>query len=64
MGSARHATHCKRCDRGDNVSREYKTPGEFTGGTIHAVEVNVGKEQYVDLEMAAVAGLDSAADHQ
>jgi hypothetical protein len=29
--------------------------GTFTGGTIQAVEVNVGQEQYVDLEMAAAA---------
>jgi arylsulfatase A-like enzyme len=42
-------------DSGDNVSQEYKSPGTFTGGTIQAVEVNVGKEQYIDLELAAVA---------
>ncbi len=46
---------CIGRDSGDNVSQEYKSPGTFTGGTIQAVEVNVGKEQYVDLEMAAVA---------
>jgi arylsulfatase len=46
---------CIGRDSGDNVSQEYKTPGEFTGGTIQAVEVTVGKEQYVDLEKAAAA---------
>ncbi len=46
---------CIGRDSGDNVSQEYKTPGKFTGGTILGVEVNVGKEQYVNLEKAAAA---------
>ncbi len=46
---------CIGRDSGDNVSQGYKTPGTFTGGTILNVEVNVGKEQYVNLEKAAAA---------
>jgi hypothetical protein len=37
------------------MSARDKSPGTFTVGTIQAVEVNVGKEQYIDLEIAAVA---------
>ena len=46
---------CVGCDSGDNVSEEYKSPGKFTGGTILAVKVNIGKEQYLDLEQKAKA---------
>jgi arylsulfatase A-like enzyme len=46
---------CIGRDSGDNVSQEYKTPGKFTGGAILSVEVNVGKEQYLNLEKAAAA---------
>ena len=46
---------CIGRDSGDNVSEEYKAPGEFMGGTIFGVAVNVGKEQYVDLEHKAAA---------
>jgi hypothetical protein len=46
---------CVGRDSGDNVSQEYKTPGEFKGGTILGVEVNVGKDQYVNLAKAAAA---------
>jgi hypothetical protein len=42
-------------DSGDNVSQEYKSPGAFTGGTILGVAVNVGKDQYLNLEQQAVA---------
>ena len=41
---------CVGYDSGDNVSQQYKSPGEFKGGTIHFVTVSVGKEQYIDLE--------------
>jgi arylsulfatase A-like enzyme len=46
---------CIGRDSGDNVSEEYKAPGEFKGGTILGVGVNVGKEQYVDIEAKAAA---------
>ena len=46
---------CVGWDSGDAVSQEYTAPGTFTGGTIKTVEVNVGKEQYLDLELAAAA---------
>ncbi|HWB86582.1 MAG TPA: arylsulfatase [Bryobacteraceae bacterium] len=42
-------------DSGDSVSDEYKTPGEFQGGKIIGVAVNIGKEQYIDLEQKAAA---------
>jgi arylsulfatase A-like enzyme len=44
---------CVGFDSGDNVSQLYKSPGEFEGGTISFVTVNVGKEQYLDLENEA-----------
>jgi len=46
---------CVGFDSGDNVSEEYKAPGKFTGGIILAVKVNVGKDQYLDLEQKAKA---------
>jgi arylsulfatase len=41
---------CVGFDSGDNVSQQYKSPGEFKGGSIQSVTVSVGKEQYIDLE--------------
>jgi arylsulfatase A-like enzyme len=41
---------CVGFDSGDNVSQLYKSPGYFTGGEVHSVTVNTGKELYVDLE--------------
>jgi arylsulfatase len=35
------------------VSKQYKSPGEFTGGIISFVKVSTGKEQYIDLEREA-----------
>lgn len=46
---------CVGRDSGDNVSQEYQSPATFTGGRILRVEVNVGKEQYVNLEKEAAA---------
>ncbi|HWC77610.1 MAG TPA: arylsulfatase, partial [Blastocatellia bacterium] len=46
---------CIGRDSGDNVSQEYKSPGEFKGGTILGVGVSVGKQEYLDLEKAAAA---------
>ena len=48
---------CIGRDSGDAVSSEYKAPYRFTGGIIHQVEVNVGDDQYVDLEKEAAAML-------
>ena len=39
------------------VSAEYKSPSRFNGGTIHQVEINVGDDQYMDLEKDAAAML-------
>jgi hypothetical protein len=44
---------CIGRDSGDAVSEEYKSPGEFKGGTILLVAVTVEKEQYLDLEKLA-----------
>jgi arylsulfatase A-like enzyme len=46
---------CIGRDSGDNVSEEYKAPGEFKGGKILGVAVNIGHEQYEDLEQKAAA---------
>jgi hypothetical protein len=37
------------------VSEDYKSSGEFKGGTIHLVGVTIEKTQYVDLEKLAAA---------
>jgi arylsulfatase len=44
---------CVGYDSGDPVSKQYKSPGEFTGGTISFVKVSTGNEQYIDLEREA-----------
>ena len=44
---------CVGCDSGDPVSKQYKSPGEFKGGTISFVTVSTGKENYIDLETEA-----------
>jgi arylsulfatase A-like enzyme len=46
---------CIGRDSGDNVSQEYTSPAAFKGGTILGVAVNVGREQYLDLEKTAAA---------
>jgi hypothetical protein len=48
---------CIGRDSGDAVSAEYKSPGEFKGGTILFVGVTVEKGQYLDLERLAMAAL-------
>jgi arylsulfatase len=48
---------CIGRDSGDAVSQEYKTPGEFKGGTIEVVAVTVEKAQYLDLEKVAAAAM-------
>ena len=44
---------CVGFDSGDAVSQEYKTPGEFHGGTIQGVGITVEKASYADLEQEA-----------
>lgn len=44
---------CIGFDSGDAVSKDYKTPGEFKGGTILGVGVTIEKTQYLDLEKEA-----------
>jgi arylsulfatase len=44
---------CVGYDSGDAVSQEYKTPGEFHGGSIRGVGVTVEKAAYADLEQEA-----------
>ena len=46
---------CVGRDSGDAVSEDYKTPGDFKGGTILGVGVTVEKKQYLDLEKLAHA---------
>jgi arylsulfatase A-like enzyme len=46
---------CVGRDSGDAVSQEYKSPGEFKGGTILGVGVTVEKTQYLDLKAKAAA---------
>ena len=48
---------CIGRDSADSVSAEYKSPSRFNGGTIHQVEINVGDDQYLDLEKEATAML-------
>ena len=48
---------CVGRDSGDNVSQEYKSPGEFEGGKIQYVGVTVEKAQYLDLEKLAAAAM-------
>jgi arylsulfatase len=48
---------CIGRDSGDAVSDDYKTPGEFKGGTILFVGVTIEKAQYLDLEKLAAAAL-------
>jgi arylsulfatase len=44
---------CIGWDSGDPVSKLYKSPGEFKGGTIAFVKVSTGNEKYIDLETEA-----------
>jgi arylsulfatase len=48
---------CIGYDSGDAVSQEYKTPGDFKGGTIFGVGITVEKTQYLDLEQEAKRAL-------
>jgi arylsulfatase A-like enzyme len=46
---------CVGRDSGDAVSKEYRAPATFKGGTILQVEVSTGDDQYLDLEKEAHA---------
>jgi len=46
---------CIGYDSGDAVSKEYKAPGKFQGGTILGVGVTVEKTGYLDLQKEAAA---------
>ncbi|MCJ7640638.1 MAG: arylsulfatase [Desulfobacterales bacterium] len=46
---------CVGRDSADAVSEDYKSPGEFKGGTIQFVGVTIEKTQYLDLETLAAA---------
>ncbi|MEN2401080.1 arylsulfatase [Flavobacterium sp. MC2016-06] len=48
---------CVGFDSGDAVSKEYKTPGTFKGGTILGVGIDVSKQQYIDLQKEALRAL-------
>jgi arylsulfatase len=48
---------CVGRDSSDAVSGLYRAPAPFKGGTISHVEVNVGADQYLDLEKEALAAL-------
>ena len=48
---------CIGYDSGDAVSALYRSPGEFTGGTIQFVGVTTETAQYLDLETLAAAAL-------
>ena len=46
---------CIGRDSGDNVSQEYTSPAAFKGGAILGVAVNIGRDQYLNLEKEAAA---------
>ena len=46
---------CVGRDSADAVSEDYKSPGDFKGGTIKFVGVTIEKTQYLDLETLAAA---------
>ena len=50
---------CVGWDSGDAVSKLYKSPGEFQGGTIHFVTVSTGKEKYSDLQTEAARAMST-----
>ena len=46
---------CVGFDSGDAVSQDYPAGFAFTGGTILGVGIDVGEDQYLDLEKEAAA---------
>jgi arylsulfatase A-like enzyme len=49
---------CVGFDSGDAVSRQYRSPGKFTGGKIAFVGITVEKNQYIDLQKEAAAAFN------
>jgi arylsulfatase A-like enzyme len=50
---------CVGRDSADAVSKEYKAPANFEGGTILGVAVSIEKTQYLDLEKLAAAAFSA-----
>lgn len=48
---------CVGYDSADTVSRQYANPFPFSGGRLLGVAVDVSEEQYLDLELEAMAAL-------
>ncbi|WP_281286464.1 hypothetical protein [Microbacterium kyungheense] len=48
---------CVGFDSGDSVSGQYSGGFPFTGGKLLGVGVDVSEEQYLDLELEALAAL-------
>jgi arylsulfatase len=48
---------CVGRDSSDAVSSAYTAPGDLTGARVFQVEVNVGDDQYIDLEQEAMAAM-------
>ena len=48
---------CVGYDSADTVSRQYTNPFPFSGGKLLGVAVDVSEEQYLDLELEAMAAL-------
>ncbi|MEU0505940.1 arylsulfatase, partial [Nocardia sp. NPDC005998] len=45
-------------DSGDTISPQYQSPATFTGGTIHNVTIDIGKQSFNDLQKEAAAVLE------
>ncbi|MDY6807783.1 MAG: arylsulfatase [Actinomycetota bacterium] len=48
---------CVGFDSADAVSKQYRSPGTFTGGSIQGVAIDISEDAYVDLERDAAAAL-------
>ena len=48
---------CVGRDSSDAVTGAYTAPAELTGASVFQVEINVGDDQYIDLEQEAMAAL-------
>jgi arylsulfatase len=48
---------CVGRDSSDAVSSAYASPAELTGASVVQVEINLGDDQYIDLEKEAFAAL-------
>ena len=48
---------CVARDSSDAVSSAYESPADLTGARVLQVQVNLGDDQYIDLEKEAFAAL-------